>query len=87
MNVSMCLLPGMKNREERVIGSELQPAIRSGDEERGGGGAGGTGGLSFFEEEEEVEVLVDKGQGRAIYMSVYQYISHICNCITSNIIL
>lgn len=50
---------GMKNREERVIGSELQPAVNPGNQEKGGGASGG---LSFFEEEEEVEVLVDKGQ-------------------------
>ena len=43
-----------------MVGGELQPAISTGGKERGGGG------LSFFEEEEEVEVLVDKGEGRSL---------------------
>ena len=56
------LFIGMRNREERVVGGELQPAIGTGGpgQERGGVG------LSFFEEEEEVEVLVDKGEGRSL---------------------
>ena len=48
----------MKSREERIVGSELQPALGdSGSRTR----QEGSKGLSFFEEEEEVEVLVDKG--------------------------
>ena len=44
----------MKSREERVIGSELQPAVVTSS-------SGERNGTSIFEEEEEVEVLLDKG--------------------------
>ena len=57
---------GMKSREERVVGGELQPALSSGT-----GSSGQRGGMSaFFEqEEEEVEVLVDKGgRGHSLCM-------------------
>ena len=60
---------GLKSREERVVGGELQPALSSGTGSSGQRRQRG-GMSSFFEqEEEEVEVLVDKGgHGQSLCM-------------------